>query len=106
MSSQTNILSREVTMKVKLQLAALAASLVFAQPAFAAELKVLTAGAMKEVVLSVVPAFEKETGHKVTVANDTVGALVRRIEGGEAFDVLIASPGAIKDLGGKGKTKA
>jgi len=27
-----------------------------------------------------VPEFEKQTGHKVTVENDTVGALTKRIE--------------------------
>jgi molybdate transport system substrate-binding protein len=69
----------------------------------AAEVKILTAGAMKEVVLAVVPAFEKETGHKAVVANDTAGALVRRIEGGEAFDLAVITPGAIRTLAGKGK---
>ena len=63
-----------------------------AQPAAAAEIKVLTAGAFKQVLLEAVPAFEKETGHKVIVDNDTVGALQKRIDGGEAFDVLVLSP--------------
>ena len=69
----------------------------------AAEVKILTAGAMKEVVLAVVPAFEKETGHKAVVANDTAGGLVRRIEGGEAFDLAVITPGAINTLLAKGK---
>jgi molybdate transport system substrate-binding protein len=45
-------------------------------PATAAEIKVLTAGAFKQVVLALVPGFEKHTGHKVTVDNDTAGAAV------------------------------
>ncbi len=69
----------------------------------AAEIKVLTAGAFKEVLLAVLPEFERETGHKVTVANDTVGALTRRIEGGEAFDVAVLTPRAVDELTGKGK---
>ena len=77
-----------------------------AQLAAAAELKVLTAGAMKEVVLSVVPEFEKATGHKVTVMNATVGALVKRIESGEAFDLAVLTPAAVDALAGKGKIAA
>ena len=34
-------------------------------------LKVLTAGAFKPVVMDLIPDFEKQTGHKVTVINDT-----------------------------------
>jgi molybdate transport system substrate-binding protein len=69
----------------------------------AAEIKVLTAGAFKEVLLAVVPEFERETGHKVIVANDTVGALTRRIEGGEPFDVAVLTPRAVDELTAKGK---
>lgn len=72
------------------------------QVAGAAEVKVLSAGAYKQVVLALQPEFEK-SGHKLVVDNDTVGGLQRRIEGGEAFDVVIVSPGAIDDLIKKGK---
>lgn len=72
-------------------------------PARAAEIKVLTAGAMKQVVLAAAPAFEQQTGHKLVVDNDTVGALTRRIQGGEAFDVVVLSPGALDELGKAGK---
>jgi molybdate transport system substrate-binding protein len=71
--------------------------------ASAAEIKVLTAGAFKQSLLALVGDFEKQTGHKVTVENDTVGALAKRIEGGEAFDVAVLTPGAVNDLTGKGK---
>ena len=43
-------------------------------PANASEIKVLTAGAYKQVVLALVPDFEKQTGHKVVVDNGTTGA--------------------------------
>ena len=71
--------------------------------AAAAEIKVLTAGAFKQVLVALVPDFEKQTGHKVIVENETVGALTKRIEGGEAFDVAVLTPGAVNDLTGKGK---
>ena len=86
-----------------LVLATLFAATVAMPGAGAADIKVLTAGAFKQVVLALVPDFEKTTGHKVTLDNDTVGALVKRIEGGEAFDVAILSPAAIDSLTKAGK---
>lgn len=71
--------------------------------AAAAEIKVLTAGAFKQVLLMLVPDFEKQTGHKVIVQNDTVGALAKRIEGGEVFDLAVLTPAAVNDLSSKGK---
>ncbi len=74
--------------------------------AAAAEIKVLTAGAFKQVVLALVPDFEKQSGHKVIVDNGTAGQLKKRIEGGEAFDVTVITPGVVDDLAGKGKIAA
>jgi len=74
--------------------------------AAAAEIKVLTAGAFKQVLLMLVPDFEKQTGHKVIVQNDTVGALAKRIEGGEVFDLAVLTPAAVNDLSSKGKIVA
>jgi molybdate transport system substrate-binding protein len=71
--------------------------------AAAAEIKVLTAGAFKQVLLMLVPDFEKQTGHKVIVQNDTVGALAKRIESGEVFDLAVLTPAAVNDLSSKGK---
>lgn len=93
-------------MKTHLRYAAVIAgalSLAGLGPARAAELKVLSAGAFKPVVLALVPDFEKQTGHKVRVENDTVGALTKRIEGGEAFDLAVLTPAAVNDLSSKGK---
>jgi molybdate transport system substrate-binding protein len=69
----------------------------------AAEVKVLTAGAFKPVVTEVVVAFEKQSGHKVTVENDTAGALLKRISDGEAFDLVVLTPGALDELTKSGK---
>src|SRR5262245_34009186 len=71
--------------------------------AAAAEIRVLTAGAFKQVLLALLPDFERTTGHKVTVQNDTVGALSKRIEGGEAFDLAVLTPAAVDGLSSKGK---
>jgi molybdate transport system substrate-binding protein len=69
----------------------------------AAEVRVLTAGAMKSVVLEMAPDFEKQTGHKVLVANDTAGGLKKRISGGEAVDVAIITPRIVDELIAEGK---
>jgi molybdate transport system substrate-binding protein len=83
--------------------AAAAALSIMTTTSAAAEIKVLTAGAFKAVLLATLPEFQRRTGHKVAVDNDTVGALMRRIAAGEAFDVVIASPAAIDDLARQGR---
>ena len=77
-----------------------------ARPAAAAEIKVLTAGAFKQVLLALVPDFERTSGNKVIVDNDTVGALTKRIEGGETFDLAVLTPAAVDALASKGKLVA
>lgn len=69
----------------------------------AAELKLLTAGAFKATVMALIPEYEKASGNKVTVENDTVGALMKRIEAGESFDVVVMTPETVDKLTGEGK---
>jgi molybdate transport system substrate-binding protein len=80
-----------------------AGAVLAAQATQAAELKVLSAGAFKQVVVALAPAFEQQSGHRLVIDNDTVGGLVKRIEGGEAFDVAFLSPGAVQELVAKHK---
>jgi len=75
----------------------------FSQPTLAADIKVLTAGAMRGVLAELLPRFETDTGHKVSLDNATAGMLAQRIEAGEAFDVAVITPKAIDGLIGKGK---
>ena len=84
-------------------LAVAAAVCLPAQASSAGEVKVLTAGAFKQVVVALAPDFEKQTGNKVVVDNDTAGGLQKRIEGGEAFDVAIITPAIVDSLASKGK---
>jgi molybdate transport system substrate-binding protein len=74
-----------------------------AHAAHADTIKVLTTGAFKQVVVAMVPAFEARTGHKVIVDNDTAGALVKRINAGETFDVLVLTPGGLKPFAADGR---
>jgi molybdate transport system substrate-binding protein len=93
-------------MRLRTAIAAIAATCFAMSNAPAAEIKVLTAGAYKAVLVAVVPDFQRRTSHTVAVDNDTVGALMRRIGNGETFDVIIASPKAIDDLTKQGKVAA
>ena len=69
--------------------AILMAAMAFAgSRAAAADIKVLTAGAFKQIVVALAPEFEKQTGHKLIIENETVGALVKKMAGGNAAPVL------------------
>ena len=92
--------------KSKLLMGAVLGMVSMAQSATAAEIKVLTTGAFKQVVVALVPEFEQAIGHKVIVDNGTVGQLTQRVEGGEGFDVLVLSPRGIEDFTKKGKIVA
>jgi molybdate transport system substrate-binding protein len=74
----------------------LVALLAFAGSAAAAEVRVLSAGAMKAMVTELSEGFQKETGHMVVITADTGGGLRKRVEGGEKADVLVA-PDAVMD---------
>jgi len=60
----------------------------------AAELKVLSAIAMTPVMEELGLKFERATGHKLAITFATLGAAVKRVQGGETFDlVIIPQPG-------------
>ena len=66
-------------------------------------LKLLTTGAFKPAAQDIVAAFERQTGHKVSVVNDTAGALRQRVAGGEKFDVLVLTQEGLDGLVGSKK---
>ena len=68
----------------------------------AAEIKILSAGAMKTIVTELGEAFKQETGHTLSMTFDTVGAQSKRLSGGEAADVVVLTDVAIDQLEGQG----
>ncbi len=76
---------------------------VGANVASADTLKVLTTGAFKPAAQDIIAAFERQTGHKVTLINDTAGALRQRVAGGEKFDVLVLTQEGLDGLVGTKK---
>ncbi len=84
----------------------LLAALLFAaglSPCAAADIKVLSAGAMKAVVIALAPEFEKQSGHTLTIDSATAGGLQKRIADGEKFDVAIITPQVMATLAESGK---
>jgi molybdate transport system substrate-binding protein len=55
----------------------------------AADLKILCASGMKDVVSELEPRIEPATGHRVTVSFGEAGDLRKRIRGGETVDVVV-----------------
>jgi molybdate transport system substrate-binding protein len=62
----------------------------------------LTTGAFKPIALDLVQDFEKQSGHRVIVDNDTAGGVARRLNAGEAFDVVVLSEKELTKMIGRG----
>jgi molybdate transport system substrate-binding protein len=84
---------------MKRALFALAVSLFPLQPAArAADIIVMSGGAPKDALLTLVPQFEKLTGHHVTTQHVLVSALRQRILAGETADVLLMPTTVLDNL--------
>ena len=55
----------------------------------AAEIKVISANGMREVIAETKARFEAASGHKLNVTVVETGAIRKRVLGGEAFDVIM-----------------
>src|SRR5919108_2206594 len=80
--------------------------LVVGIKAEAAELTVLSAFGMQSVLEDLGPQFERATGHTLALAFATGGATVKRVQGGEAADVVITLRPGIDTLVKDGKAPA
>ena len=75
----------------------------FTGGAMAAEIRVLSAGAVEPGLRAAAAAFKKQSGHEVNIAFNTAPEIRKRIGGGEAFDVVIAPPAALEEFAAAGK---
>src|ERR1043166_6993830 len=87
-------------------LAALAAVLMSAAPALAAEIKVFSAGAIEPGLVRAIEAFKRASGDTVKVEFNTAPQLASRLAAGDVADVLIAPPGALDQQVKDGKVAA
>ena len=77
-------------------------ALLFLSPGavFAADLKILTAGAYKGAAAELSKKYEQKTGNKVTIENGTAGQIQKRVAEGEYFDIVVLPPLAMASLVG------
>lgn len=85
-----------------LPLVALAAALL-SSASMAADIAVLSAGAIEPGLKAAVSAYEKQTGHKIQITFNTAPELKKRMDSNPAFDVVIAPPVVIGEFAGAGK---
>jgi len=77
---------------------ALALGSIGGAPAPAAEVTVLSAGAMRSVLQALAEPFEKASGNHVTIAFGTAGEVAQRLAAGEVYDVAVATKPRLQTL--------
>lgn len=74
--------------------------------AHAAEITVMSGGAVEPGLKAAVAAFEKDSGHKVKITFNTTPQMQKRVAAGDTFDVIVAPPAAIKQFAAAGRVDA
>src|SRR5262249_51480059 len=74
------------------------AGLAFGAGASAAELKILSAGAVQPGLNAAAKSFFARTGDLAKIAYDPATALGKRVAGGEVADIIVSSPAVIAEL--------
>jgi len=73
----------------------------FAGSTMAAEIKVLSAGAVEPGLRAAADAYAKQSGNEVKIIFNTAPEIRKRVGAGETFDVVIAPPAALDEFAGK-----
>jgi molybdate transport system substrate-binding protein len=74
--------------------------------AHAAEIRVLSSNGVHSVMVEMVPAFERATGHKISIDYNTANQVVDRIKAGESADLVIITRPTADGLIKQGKIVA
>jgi molybdate transport system substrate-binding protein len=69
----------------------------------AAEVRLIAAVGVREIITELAPQFESTSGHSLVTTFDASGRIVQRISGGEAFDLIMINKPAIERLANTGK---
>jgi molybdate transport system substrate-binding protein len=75
-------------------------------PAGAAELAVLSAGAVEPGLAAFAKLVKQETGHDLRIQYNTTPRITQRLAAGETYDLLIAPPAVIEQGAKEGKVVA
>lgn len=82
------------------------AGLLLCFSAHAAEITVLSGGAIEPGLKAAVTAFQKQSTHTVKITFNTTPQIAKRISASEPFDVVIAPPGAMKEFATANKVES
>src|SRR5215813_6686789 len=74
------------------------ATSVFVAEASGAELKVLSAGAMRAALQELAPAFEAASGNKLKIEYSTAGDIEKKVSSGDEIDVAILTKPRVDKL--------
>jgi molybdate transport system substrate-binding protein len=83
--------------------ATLSALLLNGASANAAEIALMTTGAVEYIMRDLIPPFERASGHKVTMTVLGTGGAVDKIKTGTFADLILLGPPALNDLAAAGK---
>jgi molybdate transport system substrate-binding protein len=85
---------------------AIATLLVASGVLHAADIKVLSAGAVEPAIEAFAQQIKRDTGHEIKILFNTAPQIARRLAAGEVYDMLIAPPAAIDQAIQDGKALA
>jgi molybdate transport system substrate-binding protein len=77
--------------------------MLFAVPVGAADIKVISAGAVRGLIADIIADYSRQTGHKLDFKVGTTGQLRAIIASGEPADLIIASAPLMAELETSGK---
>ena len=88
--------------------AALAAALLLPQAGIAgdAEIRILSAVGMKAVLEDLGPKFERASGHTLVIEFGNLGAVLKRVQGGQTADVIVLPRQGIDRFVAEGKASS
>lgn len=79
---------------------------VLSATSFAAEIRILSAGAVEPGLQAFAQVVKRETGHDLKIQFNTTPQIAQRLASGEAYDIVIAPPDAIAKAAKDGKVVA
>jgi molybdate transport system substrate-binding protein len=74
--------------------------------ALAADVRVLSAGAVEPGLHAFAQQVKRDTGHELKIQFNTAPQIAKRLAAGEAYDILISPPAAIEQAAKDGKVAA
>ncbi len=84
----------------------MAATLTLNVASHAAEIKVLSAGAVEPGIEAFAHQLKRDTGHDLKILFNTAPQIAKRLAAGEVYDILISPPGAVDQALKDGKVVA